>query len=55
MKEACVFFMQVEVGAIVEGKVTGLDEFRRLCQPAGWQNGHGAYFRGRADLCEGNS
>ena len=27
MKEACVFFMQVEVGAIVEGKVTGLTNF----------------------------
>ena len=47
--------MQLEVGAILEGKVTGITNFWRFCRIRRRQNRYGTYFGSGSNLCERDS
>lgn len=44
--------MQLAVGNIVEGKVTGITKFGAFVELPGRQNRDGTYFRSGTDLCQ---
>lgn len=45
---------QLEVGAVLEGKVTGITKFGAFVELPGGKTGMVPYLRGGAHLCEGN-
>ena len=46
--------MQLEVGMVLEGKVTGITKFGAFIELPGGKNWYGTYFRGRPYVCKGN-